>query len=331
MHSKSAGGWETITFKELHDRIRRFSNGLRSLGINHGDRVAILSENRPDWAIADLGALATGAITVPIYPTLPPSQVEHILNDSGSVAIIVSDSMQLQKVQSVIAGCPNLKNTIVMDAQTGDDSSLHSFEAIFALGDALSDGDEYERRRDAVQPSDVASLVYTSGTTGDPKGAMLTHSNFAAAISGALECLPIRPAGERFLSFLPLCHVYERVTYYIAITSGCETYYAESIFKVQDNIATTKPSLVQTVPRLLEVIHEKSLDAVAKMPEDRQKAFRSAINVGHEVAVLRNEGQVSRPDSRSQAHGRRTSWKVVANPVRSSGDGCATSCRVGRR
>jgi long-chain acyl-CoA synthetase len=295
LHAKIGGAWNTYLYRDVAELVRRFSNGIRALGVNKGDRVALLSENRPEWAIADLGVIAAGAVTVPIFPTLPSAQVEHVLSDSGAAAIIVSDAKQLLKAQASLGRCANLRLFITMDESTGK-GAVMPFDAVLKEGDANPPQDEsFEQRRDSVQPSDLASLVYTSGTTGDPKGAMLTHNNFAAAVLGAAAELPIIVPGEQFLSYLPLCHVYERVVYYLAITHGGNTYYAESLFKVQENMAETRPTFVQTVPRLLEVIHEKVLDSVAKLPPGKQTAFNAALRIGHEVSIRKNTRRMVGP------------------------------------
>jgi long-chain acyl-CoA synthetase len=292
--AKDGGGkdWQTLTYQDVQDRMRHFSLGLRSLGVERGDRVAMLSENRPEWAIADLAALASGGVTVPIYSTLPPAQVAHILNDSGATAIIVSDAKQLEKVLQARDTCPALRIFVTMDEASAKGDVL-SFEGVLQEGKSAEAAmsETFEARRDSVQPEDLMSLVYTSGTTGNPKGAMLTHRNFTAALDGAVKAFPFYPPHEVFLSFLPLCHVFERVTYCLSLTLGAHTYYNDSIFKLIDNMATLKPTIMQCVPRVFESIHERVLDTVAKEPEKKQKVFQWAIEVGKRAADRKNGGK----------------------------------------
>jgi len=284
--------WRTFTYHEVQEQMRLFSLGLRALGLQKGDRVAMLSENRPEWAIADLAALAAGGVTVPIYSTLPPPQVAHILADSGARAIIVSDAKQLQKVLTARDSCPELSIFVAMD-ETSAKGDVLSFEAVLQEGRAAEGtlDESFELRRDSVKSADLMSLVYTSGTTGNPKGAMLTHANFAAALDGARKAFPFYPPAEVFLSFLPLCHVFERVTYCLSLTLGAHTYYNDSIFRLLDNMADAKPTIMQCVPRVFESIHERVLDTVSKEPAAKQAAFNGAIEIGKQVADLQNAGK----------------------------------------
>lgn len=288
--------WKTYTYGDVAAKVRLFSLGLRALGVERGDRVAMLSENRPEWAIADLAALAAGAVTVPIYPTLPPSQVLHILSDSGAKAIVVSDSKQLQKVETARDSCSNLKIFIAMDETTAKGDIL-SFDATLKEGETAGAALEetFEQRRDAVLPEDLMSLVYTSGTTGNPKGAMLTHANFVAALDGIQKALPVVPGAETFLSFLPLCHVFERVVYCLSLSIGSHTYYNDSIFKLVDNLAEVKPTILQCVPRVFESIHERVGEAMSKLPDKERNVAEWAIGVGDAVATRRNRGESVSP------------------------------------
>ncbi|MGO8670773.1 MAG: AMP-dependent synthetase/ligase [Capsulimonadaceae bacterium] len=295
--SRRAGAknWQTYTFREIEEQVRGFSVGLRTLGIERGDRVAIISENRPEWAIADLAIMAAGAITVPIYPTLPASQVRHIAADSGAVAVILADAEQQRKIESARAELPALKHLITL-AEGGDGDTVPFAQVVKNGRTAESTiSESFEERRDSVQPGDLMSLVYTSGTTGAPKGAMLTHANMMATLNGVKKALPIDPPEEVFLSFLPLCHVFERVVSCLALTTGCQTYYNDSVFRLADNLADVRPTILQCVPRVFESIHERVIEILAKEPEDRQHAVHMALGVGDKVSVKRNAGEAVPP------------------------------------
>ena len=267
----------------------------RTAGTGHraqGDRVALLSENRPEWVIADLAVLATGAVTVPIYPTIPASQVSHILSDSGAKAIIASDAKQMAKALASRENAPNLSVFIVMEDNADAKDGVLSLSAVIDAGAKAGLGETYEAVRDSVQHDDLMSLVYTSGTTGSPKGAMLTHGNMAAALDGANAKFPqFTPPNDVFLSFLPLSHVFERVTYYLALTQGAQTVYNDSIFKLMDNLAEQKPTIMQCVPRVFESIQERIFDGIAKLPERQKNLTNRALEIGGIVARRQNTGK----------------------------------------
>ena len=292
--AKAGGQWRSLTYREVEDAARRFSLGLRTLGIEPGDRVAILSENRPEWAVVDLATLAAGGVTVPIYPTLPPAQVGYILADSGAKAIVASDTKQLQKAELSRGECPNLSIFITMEEGSAKGDVL-SYDHVMKEGEAAKLSPSFEELRDRVTPDDLASLIYTSGTTGDPKGAMLTHGNLASATVIAEKALPFKKPHDVFLSFLPLSHVFERITYYLALAIGANTCYVESLFKVQENMMEVHPTLMQSVPRLYESIHERVLDMAAKQPARRQKAFHWALETGKTYSWKKNRGRLVGP------------------------------------
>ena len=287
--------WVTLTYQETAEQVRQVSLGLRAMGIGRGDRVALLSENRPEWAICDLATQAAGGVTVPIYPTLPTAQVAHILADSGAKAVVVSDAKQAAKIFSLRGDTAALSVIVVMDKDAGKDGAA-TLAALKEAGAAASFDESYEARRDSVQPDDLMSLVYTSGTTGSPKGAMLTHANMGAAIDGANAQFPqFTPPNDVFLSFLPLSHVFERVTYNLALTQGAHTVYNDSIFKLLDNMAELHPTIMQCVPRVFESIQERVLDGIAKLPERRRNLTNRALEIGGIVARRRNAGQSVSP------------------------------------
>jgi len=287
--------WQTLTYAEIAAQVKRVALGLQALGIAPGDRVALLSENRPEWVIADLAILSAGAVSVPIYPTLPASQVAYILQDSGAKGVVASDAKQLQKVAQSRETAPEVALLISMDSGSAQ-SDVQSLVAVAEAGEQSPQAAGYEARRDSVGPDDLMSIIYTSGTTGSPKGVMLTHGNMAAALDEGAAAFPhFQPPNETFLSFLPLCHIFERVVSLLTLTHGAHTYFNDSIFKLVDNMADVHPSVMACVPRVYESIHDRVIEGLTKLPPRRQKLIHWALGLGHEVAVRRNAGRLVRP------------------------------------
>ena len=253
--------WRPVSHRAIKERVRHLSLGLRELGLERGDRVAILSENRPEWALADWACL-TGSITdVPIYPTLPAEQIPHILNDSGATAIFVSTRLQAEKLASVRAQVPALKHVIVFDqaAASLGDQTLAQLEAVGQAADTPERAAEYEREARAVLPSDVATIIYTSGTTGAPKGVMLTHDNFWSNVSATRDVIPME-GNEVALSFLPLSHIFERTGDYWFFATGTAIAYVESFDLVPICMQEVRPTIAMSVPRLYEKMYARVLE-----------------------------------------------------------------------
>jgi len=281
LKSKKGGQWVDVSATELRDTVRWFSTGLRCLGVKNGDRVAILSENRPEWAMADFAILALGAVTVPIYPTLLGWQIEYILNDSGSVAVVCSTEEQMRKVLDIRAHCPSVHNVIVCDPLPALPAGILSFESVSTLGrqDEQKEGRaRFDELLAKAKPSDLATLVYTSGTTGNPKGAMLTHGNIASNVVATLSVLPI-DEGVTVLSILPLSHILERTADYSYFAKCCTIAYAENVNKVADNLQEIKPEVFAAVPRLFEKMRARIMDTVATYPPARRKIFMWALGI----------------------------------------------------
>ena len=278
--------YQDITYKQLAANVENIASGLAHLGIQKGDRVALLSENRPEWATTDLAVQALGGIIIPIYPTLPQQQIAYIVGNSGAKALMVSDKKQLKKALEARANLPDLQHLIAMETDAAaTDSAVLTYESLIAQGEKTPLGDAYKASWTAVGPDDVASIVYTSGTTGDPKGAMLTHHNFAFDVTAALQ--HFRGAGQpvtetdTFLSFLPVCHVFERTTgYYLPLAVGATIAYSEGVRTLVDDMAKAAPTLMVCVPRVYESFQERALDSVAKQPEKRQAIFKKAVEFG---------------------------------------------------
>ena len=281
---KKDGTWRAISSEDLRTAVEEVSMGLRALGVEKGDKVAILSENRPEWAIADLATLAIGAADAPVYSTLTPAQVLYILNDSESKVLFVSNAAQAAKVAEVRSQAKRLLHVIRMDAAPIE-GTLH-FDEVRAKGrEALARDKNAVRTRAAeVKPEDLATLIYTSGTTGDPKGVMLTHSNLVSNVLGAAKVFDGFGPDDVCLSFLPLCHSFERTSgHNFMLFAGATIAYAESVEKVPENMAEIRPTVMGSVPRLYEKMYARVNEKVANDPPFRQKIFRWALGVGREA------------------------------------------------
>ncbi len=285
---KRDGAWRTYNSDEFRTAVEELSMGLRALGVERGDRVAILSENRPEWAFADLATLTAGAVDAPIYSTLTPPQVLYILNDSEAKVLFVSNEVQARKLQEVRSQAKHLQHVVRMDAAPIADTL--SFDEVRARGrEALAKDREAVRRRAAeVKPDDLATLIYTSGTTGDPKGVMLTHWNMTSNVLAASKVFSELGADDVALSFLPLCHSFERTAgHNYMLFCGATIAYAESVEKVPENMQDVRPTLMSSVPRLYEKMYARINDKVASDPPLRQKIFRWALGVGRRIFAHR--------------------------------------------
>jgi long-chain acyl-CoA synthetase len=259
---KVKGAYTPISSRTVGERVRRLALGLQELGIQPGERVAIFSENRPEWAIADFACLTASLTDVPLYPNLPPDQAAYILNDSGAVAIFVSDAVQAAKIAEVRGKCSTLRHviTFAVEPHAGADLTIAQVEA---RGAAVDDEDRRTRYRQhalAVKPDDLATLIYTSGTTGEPKGVMLTHDNLYSNVMTSAVQIPF--AGKDVcLSFLPLSHIFERMAgHYLMFQVGCSIAYAESMDTVPIDMQTVRPTIVLSVPRLYEKMYARVLE-----------------------------------------------------------------------
>ena len=285
LKSKRGDRWVDVGVPEFRDTVRWFSTGLRNLGMKPGDRVAILSENRPEWAMSDFAILTGAGITVPVYPTLLGWQVEYIINDSGVIAVIASDGEQLHKLLEVRSHCPSVHNIIVCDPPAATlPPGVMTFADVVAVGrecEAKEGTARFDELRNSRTPDDVATLVYTSGTTGNPKGAMLTHGNITSNVLASTAVMPIE-AGAMTLSILPLSHILERMADFCYFYKGAVIAYAESVVKVGDNLQEIRPDVFAAVPRLFEKMRAKILDTVASGSGGKQKIFKWALAVAQE-------------------------------------------------
>lgn len=267
--------------------------GLRGLGLGGGDRVAILSENRPEWAITDYACLAARCADVPVYPTLPAHHVAYILKDAGCRAVFCSNREQLEKLRSIRHELPDIEHVFVFDNDTAgaDERSFADLEAAGARDiERFPDWEAAARR---AEPGDLATLIYTSGTTGEPKGVMLSHGNIASNVVAGLEVLGLRQ-GDECLSFLPLSHIFERmVGHYSMLSAGVIINYATNFDKVAAELMEVRPTILASVPRLYEKIFAKVLEGAASGGSLRRAIFEWARATGEKVVEYRLDG--SRP------------------------------------
>ncbi|PIQ82718.1 MAG: hypothetical protein COV76_02240, partial [Candidatus Omnitrophica bacterium CG11_big_fil_rev_8_21_14_0_20_64_10] len=290
--AKRGGRYRPISWGALAGQVEETALGLLDLGIKLGDRAAIFSENRPEWAVADLAILSAGGVTVPIYTSLTTPEIEHLLTDSGARILFVSDTEKLARLFPLQEKL-DLK-IILMDAPV-----RVAGPRIWWIGElgglGRTGGPELKSqlvgRIQAGRGESLCSLIYTSGTTGNPKGVMLTHDNFLSNCEATVSAVPVGP-DDLLLSFLPLSHVFERMAgYYYALRQGAQIAYAESMEKVAENLLETRPTLLTGVPRFFEKIHERIEQTVAEASPLKQRLFRWALGVGERRSRRLQKGQ----------------------------------------
>lgn len=301
---KKTKAWVDITHEELRDRVEAFAGFLWARGVRKGDRVALLSENRPEWAVTDLATQLLGAVNVSLYTTLPPSQIGYILKDSGSKILVVSSAMQLRKAEEVFDACPDLALIVTMSELKREHArSVIEWDAALTEGAAAwrEHVGEIAPLADAVRPDDLSALIYTSGTTGLPKGVMLTHRNLCSNASAALDYFNF---GEEdiHLSFLPLCHSFERTAgYTVMLAAGAKIAFAESVDAVSKNLPEVRPTVLISVPRLYERVYASIQKSVDEGPPFKKRLFEWGLGVGRRVAKRRAEGRAPGPFLRAES------------------------------
>ena len=273
--SKVDGKWKPYSTQEFIDHANAVSRGLLKLGINPGDKIGIIcTVNRPEWNMTDIGVLQTGAIDVPIYPTISSEDYEYILNHSECKVCFVSDKVVLDKLNAIKDNVPTLKHIYTYDKIEGATNWSEMLDSNNEIDQA-----EVEKRKDAVKTEDLATLIYTSGTTGKPKGVMISHKNIASNSIASTERLPVNEYAKA-LSFLPVCHVYERMIHYLYMMNGVSIYFAESMETIGDNLRETQPNVFTAVPRLLEKVYDKIVTKGAAAGGIKTKLFFWALNLG---------------------------------------------------
>ncbi|MDA1193308.1 MAG: AMP-binding protein, partial [Candidatus Poribacteria bacterium] len=273
-------GYLSLTFREFSEKVEQLAGSFIRLGLNAGDRIAILSDNSVEWAITDYAAMRAGLISVPLYATLPAGQIAYILNDAEARAIVASNAAQAAKVAEINDNCAALEHVIVVEKD-----ALNEVEGSYLFDDLASAPtddslDELSSRRAAFNAHDTITFIYTSGTTGNPKGVILTHDNFLSNVQAALRILEITER-DTFLSFLPLSHVFERMAgHYLAMAVGATITYSRGLRYLGDELKTVSPTVMACVPRFYESLQEKVLKGVETSPPIRQSIFHWAMRQG---------------------------------------------------
>jgi long-chain acyl-CoA synthetase len=296
LRSKRGGEWHDVSYRELGESARAIARGLIGLGIEPGDRVAILASTRPEWTLVDCGAMCAGAVVVPIYQTNSPEECRYVLEHSGAKAVICEDVEQLDKISRIQDDCPALEHVVAFDGAHGRAPSLDGLRA----GGLPVDEDAPDRIAAATRPTDIATVVYTSGTTGPPKGCVLTHANWMATLRMYESRLDVEDELTIFL-FLPLAHVLARITQMVALDAGGTLAFWQGDTKqVLEDIATTRPTYLPTVPRVLEKIHAKALGSVEEGGRAKRAIFGWALATGGKVRGRERAGHAVGPLLRAQ-------------------------------
>jgi long-chain acyl-CoA synthetase len=284
--SKKDGEWIKTSSKEYINKANALSRALLKIGVQKNDKIAVISTtNRTEWCIVDVGVLQVGAQNIPIYPTISSDDYEYVLNHSEAVYCFVSDQEVYDKVLKV-KGNTKLKNVFSFDEIEG----CENYTKLLELGADESTQPEVEKRKSEVVPADLATIIYTSGTTGKPKGVMLSHSNVVKNILASMPRLPLMEGTTRVLSFLPLCHIFERVLIYIYQHAGVGIYFAEGIDKIGENAQEIKPNLMSVVPRLLEKVFNKINAKGSELTGIKRALFFWAIKLGEQYEPYQANG-----------------------------------------
>jgi long-chain acyl-CoA synthetase len=275
--TKQDGVWVKTSTQEYINKANAVSRALLRMGIQKNDKIAIISSNnRTEWHIMDTGILQTGAQNVPIYPTITEEDYQYILNHSEAMYVFVSDIEVFNKVNNIRANVPSLKEIFSFNKIEG----CKNWNEVLQLGEDTSNQADVEDRKNNVNPEDLATIIYTSGTTGRPKGVMLSHKNIVSNVLDSADRIPFDPGVSRALSFLPICHIYERMVTYIYQFYGCSIYFGESIEKISDNIKEVRPSVMTGVPRLIEKVYEKIIAKGTELTGIKKKLFFWAVGIG---------------------------------------------------
>ena len=298
MFAKEKGVWEKYTYQDVLDAVAQIGSWLMELGLEKGDRVAMVLDNCPEYYFIDQTIQKLGLVNVSIYPTLTHEETAYILNDSGSKVLFVGNAFLLKKFKKVQSDCNTVTKVVCMPSDLESGAFYTDFSSVRVEGQALREkhAEAIEARFAAVEKTDLSTFIYTSGTTGMPKGVMLTHYNFMSNCYDAKELCPTITSDDLYLSFLPLSHVFERLaTMYLSTYIGAQVAFAENIDKVAQNIQEMRPTLMAAVPRLLERVHDKVYKSATEKGGASAKIFLWALKVGGEARVRRDQGKMVGP------------------------------------
>lgn len=277
LNTKYNGKWVSTSSEEFLEQSNQISRGLLQLGLSKGDKVAIISSNnRTEWCIVDIGVLQIGGIDVPIYPTITAEDYAYIINHSESKYCFVSDQEVFDKIKSIRKECPNLKEVYSFDEIKG----CKHWTEVLKLGRDAAHQPKVIAIKESVLPQDLATIIYTSGTTGTPKGVMLSHNNIVSNVFAAQKRLPLEYGKAVALSFLPLCHIYERMLMYLYQITSTEVHFAESLETIGENLNEVNPDVMTAVPRLLEKLYDKIYGKGQTLTGFKKKLFNWAVDVG---------------------------------------------------
>ena len=283
--TKYNGTWKSLSTSEVVEQVNQLSLAFIEMGVQPGDKIAIAStSNRTEWNIVDLACLQVGAIDVPVYPTISPSEYEYIFNDADVKYAFVSDEELFGKVESIKSKVSSLQDIYSFDEIEGK----KNWRELFSLANTAHE-EELERRKNNCKPDELATLIYTSGTTGKPKGVMLSHTNVVENTRFTLKDLPLEP-GMVVLSFLPLCHIFERMVIYSYMAAGVQIHYAESMETIGDNLKEVQPHFFTTVPRLLEKVYEKIVNKGLELTGVKRALFFWAMDLGKQYDWRKDQG-----------------------------------------
>jgi len=285
--TKYNGVWKSLNTQQFCDKAHQISCALLALGVESQDKIAMISStNRTEWNLVDIGLLAIGAVNVPIYPTISSEDYEYILNHSESQYCFVSDQEVYDKVVAIKDKVKSLKKIYSFDSIKG----CSNWKELLKMETSSDQDGELKKRKSAVLPSDLATIIYTSGTTGTPKGVMLSHDNVVSNVLASSKRLPLNIGEASALSFLPVCHIFERVILYIYMYNSVSVYFAESLEMIADNLRELKPNVMTAVPRLLEKVYDKIYARGGELTGIKQKLFYWAVNVGLEYEPYGQNG-----------------------------------------